>query len=145
MSLHIMKPGEDGLLRLPMAAGALLAAPVWEDHHRSTNYLAIIDINPTMPGGLDRRFMNRGKGDCLYIIEQIGVLDAVEFAGDYTTSVGRRDRKRWHGVVTGKTESVMTLKPCDSGTKACLLATDLRAQRDAGAPQVRIVIEEPKP
>ena len=108
----VIQPREDGLVHLTIAGGALLESPVWEQHYRGTNYLAIIDVSPEMPGGLGRHFINKGKGDCLYIVDQIAVLDAVEFAGDYTTGVGRRQRNRWYGVVASKTDALMTLIPC---------------------------------
>lgn len=144
-TLAVVKPRPDGVVYLTIAGGALLEAPIWETHHRGTNYLAIIEVNPTMPGGLGRQFINKGRGDCLYIVEQVAVLDAVEFAADYTTGVGRRYRNRWHGVVTAKSDSQMALIPCPSGTKAVLLATQLRERRDAGAPQIRVVIDGSKP
>lgn len=137
----VIQPREDGLVHLTIAGGALLESPVWEQHYRGTNYLAIIDVSPEMPGGLGRHFINKGKGDCLYIVDQIAVLDAVEFAGDYTTGVGRRHRNRWYGVVASKTDALMTLIPRATGVKAVLLATQMRAQRDAGAPQVRVSID----
>jgi hypothetical protein len=147
MQVSIVAPDADGLVRLTMAAGALLSAPIWEKHHRGTNYLAIIDIDPRMPGGLARQFVHRGKGECLYVVEQIAVLDAVEFAADYTTGVGRRDRLRWYGVVAEKTASQMSLIPYPSGAKAVVAANELRQARDATAPRLRVptpMPEDPK-
>jgi hypothetical protein len=51
-------------MKLLIANGALLQAPVYETHPsgRGTNWLAVIDIDATSPGGLARRFMQTGKG-----------------------------------------------------------------------------------
>lgn len=89
---------------MAVANGALLEVPVFEKHHRGTNYMAVIDVDGTCPGGLSRKWIDRGKGECFYLIEQLQLFDSVEFAADYTTGTGKRYRKRWYGVVTAKTE-----------------------------------------
>lgn len=129
--LAIAKPAKDGLVYLPCSNNALLQAPVWEDHHRGTNYLAVIDIDGASPGGLARRFLSKGKGDVLYMIDQLAAFDAVEFAADYTTGVGKRKRERWHGVVHAKEHTRLVLQPFETGALAVLRAKELRQARDA--------------
>jgi hypothetical protein len=124
--------GEEGtktvgtVSKLPVANGALLEAPILETHIRGTNYLAIVDVDGTMPGGLERRFCPRARGDCLYLIESIGVFDALEFAADYTTSVGKRKRIRWHGIVLAKTDNFLLVEESENGTKAVLRSREAR-------------------
>ena len=126
----ILSPGNDGLIRLPCLNNGLLKAPVYEAHYRGTNYLAIIDVDGACPGGLSRRFVDRGKGAVLYQISQVAVLDVVEFGGDYTTSVGKRKRNRVYAVVTAKTATELTIRPFDDAVDACVEAAKLRAARD---------------
>jgi hypothetical protein len=123
------------VLKLPCANGALLQVPLFEKHHRGTNWMAVIDVDGTSPGGLGRKFIDRGKGECFYLIEQVQLFDPIEFGADYTTSVGKRYRKRWFGVVTAKTEDYITAEECSKGVNAVLLArakrTDPQALADA--------------
>jgi len=125
------EPAQPVVLKCTLANGALLNAPVYESHYRGSNWLAVIDIDPTSPGGLSRRFMNRGKGECLYVVEQVGLFDAVEFAADYTTSFGNKKRDRWYGVVTAKTDDFLQVEKCESGAKAVLRAKQLRTSPEA--------------
>jgi hypothetical protein len=127
---------------LTVANGALLEAPAFESHYRGSNWLAVIDIDGSAPGGLSRRFLNRGKGECLYLIEQLALFDAVEFGADYTTSMGNKQRYRWYGVVVAKTDSEIHVEEASSGAKAVLRskqaqqsikdrAAALKTERDA--------------
>jgi hypothetical protein len=130
------------VFKLTVANGALLQAPVFEQHQRGSNWLAIIDVDATMPGGLSRRFLNRGRGECLYDIEQLALFDAVEFGADYTTSMGRKNKLRWHGIVTAKTDGYILVEESKTGATAVIRAKEartsvtdraaaIRAQRDA--------------
>ena len=138
MSLTTKKPDADGIIRLATGGGALLEAPIHEAHYRGTNYLAIIEIGPTMPGGLARQFVDKGRGECLYLTEKLAVLDAVEFAADYTTSVGKRNRERFYGVIVSKTDTALEIQPFPTGVKAIVAATNARAKRDEGVPKTRV-------
>jgi len=115
-----------GEIKLVCANGALLEAPVREEHARGSNWLAVIDIDGTMPGGLSRRWVDRAKGACLYLVEKLALFDAVEFGADYTTSVGTKRPKRWYGVIVAKTDDFLALEEAPSGKDAALLA---RAKR----------------
>lgn len=117
---------EEEVKKLSIANGALLEAPIYETHHRGANWLAVIDVDGSMPGGLSRRFLNRGRGECLYLVEQIALFDPVEFGADYTTSYGDKRRDRWHGVVTAKTDDFMVVERCKTGAKAVVRSKELR-------------------
>ena len=112
--------------KLLVANGALLQAPVYENRASASNWLAAIDVDKTMPGGLSRRWMNRGRGECLYDIEQLSLFDAVEFAADYTNSVGGKKRDRWFGVVVAKTDGYLLVEQAKSGAWAVLRAKEAR-------------------
>lgn len=122
-----MTTPEPKVVKLTLANGALLEAPVYENHYRGSNWLALIDIDPSSPGGLDRRFVNRGRGECLYDTAQIGLFDTLEFAADYTTSVGNKKRSRWYGVVTTKTDDFLQVEEAVTGAKAVLRASTREA------------------
>lgn len=130
---------------MTLANGALLEVPVFEKHHRGTNWMAIIDIDPTSPGGLSRQWLDRGKGECFYLTEQVKLFDPVEFGADYTTSVGRRHRRRWFGVITAKTDDYLLAEPCSSGAKAVILSkakrTDPHALADAFAREREVLLK----
>jgi hypothetical protein len=119
------------VLKLPCANGALLQVPVFEKHHRGTNWMAVIDVDGTSPGGLGRHFIDRGKGECFYLIDQVTLFDPIEFGADYTTSVGRRHRKRWFGVVIAKTEDYILAEECSKGVNAVLLSKAKRTDPQA--------------
>lgn len=107
---------------MAVANGALLEVPVFETNHRGKNWMAIIDIDGTCPGGLSRRFIDRGRGECYYLIEQVALFDPVEFGADYVTTTGKKYNKRWFGVVTAKTEDYLLVEQCASGKNAVLLS-----------------------
>lgn len=116
--------------RLALANDALLEAPIYEKHHRGANWLAVIDIDKTMPSGLSRRWMPRGRGECLYGTEQLTLFDPVEFGADYTSYAGKKTRDRWYGVVLAKTESYLLIEKCPSGARAVLRATEAKSSRE---------------
>lgn len=113
-------------LKLLLANGALLESPVYEEHSRGKNWLAVIDVDAQMPGGLSRRFMPRGRGECFYTIEQLTLHDAVEFGADYVTTYGNKKPLRWYGVVVALTDGYMLVEKCASGAKAVIRAKAAR-------------------
>lgn len=120
------KKSEPTEYRCPHLNGSLLKAPIYESHFRGKNWLAIIDIDGACPGGLSRRFMPYGRGEVLYMIEQVGLFDAVEFAADYTTSVGRTRQSRLYGVVVVVTETELVVREYESSAEACIAAQKMR-------------------
>jgi hypothetical protein len=117
-------------LKLKIANGALLEVPVFREHYRASNWLAVIDVDGTSPGGLSRRFIDRGKGECFYLVEQVALFSAVEFGADYTTSVGKRHPERYYGVVTAKTDDYMIVEGATSGASAVIRAKEARISLD---------------
>lgn len=124
--------------RCPHLNNALLKAPVYETHYRGKNWLAVIDVDGAAPGGLSRKFLPYAKGDCLYMIEQISLFDAVEFGADYTTSMGKTNPKRVYGVVVAFTESELVVRQYESGVDACVAA---RKARETPADKLRALEE----
>jgi len=110
--------------------GALLEAPIYEKHYRGSNWLAVIDVDGTCPGGLSRKFLPYAKGDCIYMIEQVRLFDALEFAADYTTSVGKKKPSRCYVVVMAITPTEMMLQEYETGAEACLAAQAARTSPD---------------
>lgn len=119
-------------VKLLSVGKALIEVPIFEKHRRGKNWLAIISVEPTAPGGLGRKFCPRGNGECVYIIEQLSRFDAVEFGADYLTWSGNTARKRWYGVVIDIRFDFVLLEAAESGAKAVIRARELRekATRD---------------
>ena len=114
-------------IKLTIENGALQEVPVWESHRRGQNWLAVIDLDPTAPGGLRRRFATKAHGDYYYMLPDLQIGDAIEFGADYYTTSGRKRAKRWYGVVTGLSPEYVELLHCESARKACEVAKDYRA------------------
>lgn len=112
--------------RLAVLNRVIFQAPIWEPHFRGANWLAVIDVDPALPGGLSRQFMQKARGDGMYIIEQLGKNDPIEFGADYTTSVGTKKRNRWYGVVLSKTEDEFVIEEAETGAAAVLQSRSLR-------------------
>jgi hypothetical protein len=134
-----MSATQEEPLRLSIANGALLEAPLYEEHRRGTNWMAIIDIDGTSPGGLSRRFLNHARGECFYMLEQLSLFDPVEFGADYTTSFGNKKRGRWYGVVVAKTDDFILVQRCASGSKAVLFSKEKRV--DPNAQRTALLVE----
>ena len=49
-------------VELTVVNSALLEAPVFEQHFRGQNWLAIIGIDPSCPGGLSRHWLPKANG-----------------------------------------------------------------------------------
>lgn len=121
-----MEEKDTEIIRIRIVAGGISEAPMWETHKRGKNWAAIIGADPRMPGGLSRRFLDRGRGDFLYMLGDLSLFDAVEFAGDYVSWGGDVTQNRWFGVVITKTEDALELRRCKRGLDAVVLATDMR-------------------
>jgi hypothetical protein len=121
---------ETGLLKLPCVNNALLSVPVWEER-RAKNWLAVINVDGTKPGGLDRRWMPRARGECFYMVEQLSLFDPVEFGADRLAWSGNQVQNRWYGVVVEKTDSYLLVEPVESGAQAVVISRE----RKAGVPR----------
>lgn len=112
--------------QLKVANRALLESPIYEEHARGRNWLAVIDIDATMPSGLSRQWMPPGRGECFYLIEQLKLFDPVEIGADYVSSGGKKYYKRFYGVVTALTDESVQIEECSTGTQAVLRAREAR-------------------
>lgn len=98
--------------------GALSQVPCWESHSRSKNWMAKISLNPNSPGGLDRDFAEKAKGDCFYILPPLSPGDAIEFGADYYARSGKKRPERWHGYVVRVLDDRIILHECKDGKSA---------------------------
>ncbi len=114
------------LVQLKVESHALIEAPVFESHQRGRNWLARISVDPSSPGGMGREFLPRARGDFLYTVEALELYDAVEFGADYYSQSNNVTRKRWHGVVMGISEGMITLEKCATGAKAIRRAREAK-------------------
>lgn len=114
--------------RFAVENGAMTEVPVFEEHSRGKNWLAIIEISPTAPGGLERDFQPKAHGDYYYMVEDVEVGEAVEFGADYYSGRGRKTSNRWHGVVTAVGADFIEMMECDSGRDACKAAEDYQQE-----------------
>lgn len=104
--------------------GAMLTAPVYESHRRGRNWMAVINADPSSPGGLSREFVERGKGKYYYIVDEDIVGKPVEIAGDYFSGSGRRSPNRWYGVVRALTSTEITIEEFESPDDAIKAAQE---------------------
>lgn len=113
------------LLKLSCVNGSLLEAPIWEEK-RGNNWLAVIDVDGTKPGGLARRFLPHGRGECFYMVEQLAVFDPIEFGADRTAWSGNRVRGRWYGVLVERGDGFLLLEPTETGAQAVVVSKERR-------------------
>ncbi len=85
--------------RYPVECGAMIAVPIYENHRRGKNWLAIIEADPQSPGGLRRTFVQRGRGQYYYLIDQLKPGIPVEFGADYYSGSGKKSSNRVYGIV----------------------------------------------
>lgn len=102
----------------PVRDGAMLSAPVYEDHQRGKNWMAKIAPDPAAPGGVARTFVPRGRGEYYYIVSTDLVGQPVEFGADYYSSRGKRDPKRWYGVVRALTGEEIRIEHYETAAQA---------------------------
>lgn len=116
------------VVKLRIIQDFLIDAPVYTEKYGGRgNWLARITLDAMAPGGLDRKFCERGKGACLYIIDELTLFDAVEFAAD-TTAPGsvKKRRERWFGVVIAKTDGYILVERWEKAADAVLRAQQAR-------------------
>lgn len=117
--------GDEQVYRIEQ--GCLATVPVWEGQSRGKNWLAVISLNPKSPGGLERDFQPKCKGDLYYDAACLTPGTPVEFGADYYSGGGRKNATRWYGYVTRRltyrpgTEEYreyLALVKCDNGKAA---------------------------
>lgn len=99
--------------------GALTNAPIYETHKRGKNWMAIIRIDPTSPGGLSRKFITRANGEYKYLTNELKENDAIEFGADYYSGRGSKSINRWYGVIRKITNNEITIEQFETGNTAC--------------------------
>jgi hypothetical protein len=110
--------GEAGDYLIRIESGALTDAPCYVSHKRGKNWFAVIEPDPTKPGGLDRAFAAKAKGDSYYILPTLAIGDAVEFGADYYSGSGRKNADRWYGFVVASTAEWLLLRKIGGGKTA---------------------------
>lgn len=110
---------------------ALAECPVWGTHSRSKNWMAIISLDNTAPGGLAREFAEKAKGDCFYILPSLEVGDAIEFGADYYTGSGRKSPERWYGYIVRIEPTYLVLHRCKTGKEAVKSGEKIRPEKTA--------------
>lgn len=88
------------LLALDVDTFKCTTSPVFEPHKRGKNWMATVTRSPSAPGGLERRFWGRDRGNPAgYIVPSLAEGDVIEMAADYTAGSGRVYRKRVYARV----------------------------------------------
>lgn len=105
--------------------GALVTAPVWEDNKRGKNWLAVIHADPSAPGGLGRSFVVNGRGRYMYVVRNLKVGQAIEFAGDYYGGSGRKTPNRWYGVIRAIEADRLVCEKCENSKEAIALGRQM--------------------
>jgi hypothetical protein len=123
------EPPTSNTVKLVIANGALLEAPVYEKHIRGSNWMALIGVDAGMPGGLSREFLTQGRGECLYVVDEVPLFAPMEFDADYTTA-HKKHRLRWYGVVIAKTDSFLMIEQCPTGARAVLRSAAAKTSRE---------------
>ena len=112
----------------------------WDGHKRSKNWLALIEKDPTKPGGLARVFWTKARGDGYYLIHRDACRGcAIELGADYYTASGRPDRHRWYGVIVHLTDRQLVVRAFDSAAQAIdaaeeIVALDLMVANELNRP-----------
>ena len=107
--------------------GALVTAPIYENHKRGKNWLAVIAADPTAPGGLARTFAKSGRGRYLYLLTGLAEGQPVEFGADYYSGSGTKRPQRWYGVIDLITDTRLLLLAYPTAKQA-IAAAKLRAE-----------------
>lgn len=97
---------------LEIEGGAFTTVPIFSTHKRARVWMARVTRDPRAPGGLRREFAERARGEGYYYLVPRGwkVGDFVEFGADYYTGSGKKDPRRWYGVIVEQTPSKWVLQ-----------------------------------
>jgi hypothetical protein len=114
--------------------GALVEVPIFEEHKRGRNWMAVITADPRKPGGLERRFLKRAGGKYFYMVEGLKVGDAIEFGADYWTSSGRRNTNRVYAAVVSITSTELVLELLSTPDEAIEAAKKIREAAEKAEP-----------
>jgi hypothetical protein len=106
--------------------GALVDVPIFEEHKRGKNWMAVIAYDPRKPGGLQRSFLERARGKYYYMVKGLNIGDAVEFGADYYTTSRKRHTNRVYAAVVALTSTELTLELCSTSSEAIETAKKIR-------------------
>lgn len=120
--------------------GAMMGAPAYEGHKRGRNWMAIIEIDPSAPGGLHREFVKQAHGSTYYYMAPKSLMGkAVEFGADYFSGSGRRRRDREYGVVREITDDKIVIELFDTGRDAVIASKKPTPKRHSEASKRKYV------
>lgn len=119
-------------VNIDVSNGAMLGTPVWEDRKGKRNWFAVLTEKKDAPGQFDRRFMERGKGKCYYVLGSLKVGDPVEFGADWEDPNEQEERKRlrWYGVVKAIASDKLTLIKTNGSEEAFSFSAGLRTAQE---------------
>lgn len=130
----------------PISHGALTDVPIlpFDDSNRSRSWMAVINPNPKAPGGLDRKFMPRARGDYFYVVAEQGLApgQVVEFGADYVKRGGKRLVRRWYGAIVSVDTSALKLAEAESPKHAFNIADEMKKEQNHPVPIRVITLEE---
>lgn len=92
----------------------LLDVLVWLPHRRARNWVARVEIEPTIAGGIKRKFFPRAAGKTgikAVVPEDLEVGEVLEFGADYVSFGGNRSPTRMYAVVMALSATEMRVKP----------------------------------
>jgi len=128
---------EEGETDWTISEGALVRVPLYTADGKS--WMAIITIDPSKPGGLDRKFLANAKGDYYYLVKgKLAPGQALEFGADTYPRKREPIRQRWYGDVTrvvpetATTAGYLVLVQCDTGRAAVKAGQAYTANLAAG-------------
>ena len=111
--------------RYEVENGAMTEVTCWESHSRGKNWAAVIEADPTAPGGLRRIFLKKAHGNYFYLIDGLAPGQAVEFGADYYSSSGRKNARRVYGVVTAVGPDFVEIAQFGTSREALQAAKDM--------------------
>ena len=96
----------------------------YSSHRRSRNWLAVVKPNRTCPGGLERNFLERVRGNPSYyhVNGELEEGTVLEIASDYYTGSGKKRPRREYRAILVVDENAVVLGPAKS--------TEPKARRD---------------
>ncbi len=100
----------------------LIDVLAWQAHHRGRNWVAFVEVEPSLPGGIKRTFFPRAAGKVAKVVipERLAVGDVLEFGGDYVSYGARRSPNRVYAVVLAISATEMIVKPYEEIVEAQL-------------------------
>lgn len=113
---------KDGEFDYAVEDGCLMRVPCYDSSRRAKNWMAVITVDPSKPGGLDRDFCEKAHGDAYYALPTLSPGDAIEFGADGYSARGRKSPERaYRFVVRVEVQDgngYIVLRKCSTGKDA---------------------------